>query len=59
MGVAPGIATEFWLYDPSDFCSDLKNWTSTLLADKNPPLVTSVSYGWQGNLSQIGCKQAF
>ena len=58
MGVAPGIATEFWLYDPSDFCSDLKNWTSTLLADKNPPLVTSVSYGWQGNLSQIGCKQA-
>ncbi len=58
MGVAPGVATEFWLYDPSDFCADLKNWTSTLLADEDPPLVTSVSYGWQGNLTQIGCKDA-
>jgi len=56
MGVAPGIATEFWLYDPNDFCADLKNWTETLLADETPPLVTSVSYGWQGNLTQIGCK---
>ena len=57
MGVAPGIATEFWLYDPNDFCGDLKNWTSTLLEAEDPPLVTSVSYGWQGNLSQIGCKE--
>jgi len=58
MGVAPGIATEFWLYDPSDFCGDLKNWTNTLLSVDSPPLVTSVSYGWQGNLSQIGCTDA-
>ena len=58
MGVAPGVATEFWLYNPSDFCADLKNWTSTLLADDDPPLVTSVSYGWQGNLTRIGCKDA-
>ena len=58
MGVAPGVATEFWLYDPNDFCADLKNWTSTLLADESPPLVTSVSYGWQGNLTGIGCKDS-
>ena len=57
MGVAPGIPTEFWLYNPMDFCADLKNWTTTLLADDTPPLVTSVSYGIQGNLTQIGCKQ--
>jgi len=55
MGVAPGIRTQFWLYDPQDFCADLKNWTTHLLSDKAPPLVTSVSYGWQGNLSGIGC----
>jgi subtilase family serine protease len=56
MGVAPGVKTEFWLYDPSDFCADLKNWTTTMLADDDVPLVHSVSYGWQGNLTQIGCK---
>ena len=56
MGVAPGIPTEFWLYNPMDFCADLKNWTTTLLADDTPPLVTSVSYGIQANLTQIGCK---
>merc|ERR1719253_1852036 len=55
MGVAPGIKTEFWLYNPSDFCADLKKWTTALLADDDVPLVHSVSYGWQGQLSQIGC----
>merc|ERR1712072_308179 len=58
MGVAPGIKTEFWLYDPSDFCADLKNWTSAMLSDDNVPLVHSVSYGWQGPLSQLGCTPA-
>lgn len=57
MGVAPGIKTEFWLYNPMDFCADLKNWTSSMLDDQDVPLVHSVSYGWQGNLSQIGCSQ--
>ena len=58
MGVAPGVPTEFWYYKPSDFCADLKNWTSMLLAaGSEAPLVTSVSYGWQGDLSAIGCKQ--
>jgi tripeptidyl-peptidase-1 len=58
MGVAPGIPTEFWLYDPNDFCADLKKWTTALLADDDAPLVNSVSYGWQGPLSQIGCSSA-
>lgn len=56
MGIAPGVKTEFWLYNPSDFCADLKNWTTTMLADEQLPFVFSVSYGWQGNLTQIGCK---
>eukprot|EP00944_MAST-04C_sp_MAST-4C-sp1_P012949 g12949.t1 len=58
MGVAPGVKTEFWYFASMDFCGDLKNWTSMLLANDDVPLVTSVSYGWQGNLSQIGCHQA-
>jgi hypothetical protein len=59
MGVAPGIDTEFWYYKSSDFCADLKNWTSMLIAaGSDAPLVTSVSYGWQGNLTKIGCTDA-
>jgi tripeptidyl-peptidase-1 len=56
MGMAPGILTEFWGWANFDFCSDLKNWTSTILSDPNPPVVFSVSYGWQGPLSQLGCE---
>ena len=37
---------------------DLNMWTSNLTAGPDTPLVHSVSYGWQGNLSQIGVKQA-
>ena len=33
MGVAPGIKTDFYLYNSMDFCKDLKNWTSHMLAD--------------------------
>merc|ERR1719183_2510590 len=58
MGVAPGILTEFWYIEPWDFCADLKNWTMTILAADSPPLVHSVSYGWQGNLTRIGCKMS-
>merc|ERR1719253_2142039 len=58
MGVAPGIQTEFWLYNPNDFCADLKKWTTALLADDDVPLVHSVSYGWQGKLSGIGCSDS-
>ncbi len=57
MGVAPGVSTEFWLYNGQDFCGDLKNWTTAILADDEPPFVFSVSYGFQNNLSHIGCKQ--
>ena len=28
-----------------------------LLSNDDVPLVTSVSYGWQGDLKQIGCKE--
>lgn len=55
MGVAPGVKTEFWLYNPNDFCGDLKKWTTAMLADDDVPSVHSVSYGWQGDLSTIGC----
>ena len=55
MGVAPHVQTEFWLWDGSNFCKDLTNWTNTMIADDNAPNVHSVSYGWQGDLSQIGC----
>jgi hypothetical protein len=58
MGVAPGLKTEFWLFAASDFCKDLKNWTDTIIAQDDAPLVHSVSYGWQENLSQIGCQSA-
>jgi subtilase family serine protease len=58
MGVAPGIATEFWYQKNQDFCADLASWTNAILNDANPPLVHSVSYGWQGNLQQIGCTDA-
>lgn len=55
MGVAPHIKTDFWLFASDDFCKDLMNWTSVILADDDAPLVFSVSYGWQGNLSEVGC----
>jgi tripeptidyl-peptidase-1 len=57
MGVAPGVKTEFYEQMNMDFCADLKNWTSLLLSEDDAPLVHSVSYGWQGNLTQIGCKE--
>jgi tripeptidyl-peptidase-1 len=56
MGMAPGVLTEFWGWQNFDFCQDLKNWTTTILNDQDPPVVFSVSYGWQGPLSQLGCE---
>merc|ERR1719473_60621 len=55
MGISPGLKTEFYEQMSMNFCADLKNWTTLLLATDDVPLVHSVSYGWQGNLSQIGC----
>ena len=51
------MKTEFWYFASNDFCGDLKNWTGMLLSNDDVPLVTSVSYGWQGDLKQIGCKE--
>mmetsp|Transcript_17487 Transcript_17487/g.61439 ORF Transcript_17487/g.61439 Transcript_17487/m.61439 type:complete len:560 (-) Transcript_17487:492-2171(-) len=58
MGVAPGIKTEAWQYAGQDFCTDLKQWTQQIISTTNPPNVFSVSYGWQGDMSQIGCDSA-
>ena len=55
MGVAPGVKTEFWEYKNMDFCGDLASWTNALLSTDDAPIVHSVSYGWQGNLTQIHC----
>ena len=38
-----------------DFCADLKKWTQMLLTDDDAPLVNSVSYGWQGNMTVVHC----
>ena len=54
MGVAPGVKTEFWEWPERDFCADLHNYTHTLLKPSGP-LVNSISYGWQGDLSKVGC----
>jgi len=58
MGVAPGIKTEFWLFMGGDFCADLVEWTNKLIADASGPNVHSISYGWQGNLTQVQCTDA-
>lgn len=55
MGVAPGIKTEFWGYPGNDFCKDMNEFTSQILGTDDAPFVFSVSYGWQGELSQLGC----
>ena len=58
MGNNAGLKTEFWLFNPMDFCGDLEKWTALILETKEAPLVHSVSYGWQGELAQIQCSEA-
>eukprot|EP01043_Picozoa_sp_COSAG02_P040804 COSAG02_NODE_3329_length_6926_cov_4.245203_5_plen_574_part_00 len=59
MSPAVGIKTEFWEFPGNDFGSDLNQWTSNLTtAGGSVPIVHSVSYGWQGNLSQINVKDS-
>jgi tripeptidyl-peptidase-1 len=41
-----------------DFCTNMKGWTSSLVATDKPPLVHSLSYGWQANLDQLQCTSA-
>ena len=38
--------------------ADLNQWTSNLTSQDDVPIVHSVSYGWQGNLSQIHIKDS-
>jgi len=54
MGAAPGVKTEFWEWPDMDFCQDLQGFTDALLKD-GAPAVMSISYGWQGDLSEVGC----
>jgi tripeptidyl-peptidase-1 len=56
MGVAVGVKTEFWEWKQNDFCHDLNGWTTEILSEDDVPVVHSVSYGWQGALSQLGCQ---
>jgi len=58
MGVSPGVKTEFWEFPGQDFGADLEQWTGNLTANDDVPIVHSVSYGWQGNLTQINVKDA-
>ena len=55
MGVAPGVKTEAWQYAGMDFCTDLKQWTQQAISSTSHPNVFSVSYGYQGTLSSLGC----
>ena len=58
MGVAPGIKTEFFEQISSDFGADLLAWTSLLLGADAGINVHSISYGFQGDLSLLGLKEA-
>jgi hypothetical protein len=46
---------EFWGFEGQDFCLDLKSFVMKILSTAEPPLVFSISYGWQGPLTQIQC----
>ena len=58
MGVAPGVKTDVWSWDRTDFCGSVLAHVTALLHDAQPPLVSSVSYGYQGNLADLGCRPA-
>ena len=57
MGVAPGVLTDFYEQKGQDFCKDLVAWAQLLLTGDETPLVNSVSYGWQGPMTQIQCNR--
>jgi tripeptidyl-peptidase I len=60
VGVSPNAPTEAWYFNGQtlDFCGTVREWTQALLSAKSPPLVSSVSYGFQGNLQESGCTSA-
>lgn len=61
MGLTPGIKTEAWNFNSPQFCADVKNWTAMVIDHDDPPLVFSISYGVQGNVSldkRQGCNEA-
>ena len=52
---ARAAAGRFWEWPSQDFCADLHNYTGALLSAHAPPLSNSISYGWQGELAEVGC----
>ena len=57
LGISVGVKTEFYEFPGQDFGADLNQWTGSA-SMPDSPLVHSVSYGWQGNLSQIHVKDS-
>lgn len=55
MALNPGVLSEMWAYPGMQFCTDLTTWLTTLIGQADFPNVFSVSYGWQGDMSQLGC----
>ena len=52
----PKVPTEFWEFPAPDFGSDMNQWTTELLAAKDPPLVWSVSYGFQVRFCSLSAR---
>eukprot|EP00756_Hemistasia_phaeocysticola_P067191 Hpha_TRINITY_DN9783_c0_g1::TRINITY_DN9783_c0_g1_i2::g.10297::m.10297/K01279/TPP1, CLN2; tripeptidyl-peptidase I len=55
MSPAVGVKTEFWNFPGGGFCNDLNKWSANLTSMADTPIVHSVSYGWQSNLTEIHC----
>ena len=51
MAPAVGIKTEFWEFPDMNFCSAINQWSSHLASTNDVPLVHSISYGLQNNLT--------
>jgi len=46
------------MFAPFDFCADLVRFSELILSTQDDPAVYSISYGWQGNLTELGCTDA-
>jgi hypothetical protein len=58
MGPAPGIATEFWAFAArtgEDLCSQIVNFTNTMLTGVDQPVVFSLSWGLPSPVPQDMC----
>lgn len=58
MMVAPGVPTEFWetywqYPAAAGVCDELYQWSTSLVTTDNIPLVHSISFAWQKNVSEL------